>query len=274
MRLQPNARQIRLIINAAHMPDPGDSCTAPQCKVPADLDIHIVMDNCRTHKTAAIRNWFAKTAPLSHAFHYDLRCWINLVERWFAEITANEFAAGSVLAQTKSSLIELSPDRLGWPSTQIVLHALIQSFGIDAKRLFHRLDRLVDIIVFMRKADYKGWRQDSPPDQLLNKECAVGLRRLFVPIKASMKQIRGMTIDLEISVHTRSSDGLHNTPPQPFALSSQNVYNAFLLEHFHRLDCRGQCVSLGSVSGRKEKHARLIMRKASQFHNVTSPEKS
>ena len=52
--------------------------------VPADLDIHVVMDNYGTHKTKLIRNRFAKR-PRRHArFTPTSASWINLVERFFA----------------------------------------------------------------------------------------------------------------------------------------------------------------------------------------------
>ena len=44
-----------------------------EANVPADLDIHIVMDNYGTHKTKAIRDWFAKTAALAGPFHTHQR---------------------------------------------------------------------------------------------------------------------------------------------------------------------------------------------------------
>ena len=55
--------------------------------VPADLDVHVVMDNYGTHKTKLIRNWFAKR-PRWHV-HYTptSASWINQVERFFALLT-------------------------------------------------------------------------------------------------------------------------------------------------------------------------------------------
>jgi transposase len=65
-----------------------------EANVPTDLDVHIIMDNYGTHKTAIIRNWFAKR-PRFHA-HYTptYGSWINLVERWFAEITNKRIRRG------------------------------------------------------------------------------------------------------------------------------------------------------------------------------------
>jgi len=65
-----------------------------EANVPSDVDIHIVMDNYGTHKTATIRNWFVKR-PRFH-IHYTptYSSWINLVERWFAEITNKRIRRG------------------------------------------------------------------------------------------------------------------------------------------------------------------------------------
>jgi transposase len=65
-----------------------------EAQVPASLDIHLIMDNYGTHKTAIIRKWFAKR-PRFHV-HYTptYGSWINLVERWFAELTNKRLRRG------------------------------------------------------------------------------------------------------------------------------------------------------------------------------------
>jgi transposase len=62
--------------------------------VPADLDIHVIMDNYGTHKTKLIRNWFAKR-PRWHV-HYTptSASWINQVERFFALLTDRAIRRG------------------------------------------------------------------------------------------------------------------------------------------------------------------------------------
>jgi transposase len=65
-----------------------------EANVPAALDIHIVMDNYGTHKTASIRNWFAKRPRFHMHFTPTYGSWINLVERWFAEITNKRIRRG------------------------------------------------------------------------------------------------------------------------------------------------------------------------------------
>jgi transposase len=55
--------------------------------VPAELDVHVIVDNSSTHKTAAIQRWLVRHPRFS--FHYtpSYASWLNLVERWFAELT-------------------------------------------------------------------------------------------------------------------------------------------------------------------------------------------
>lgn len=62
--------------------------------VPDDLDIHIVMDNYATHKTPAIRNWFAKRPRWHVHFTPTGASWLNMVERFFAEITERQIKRG------------------------------------------------------------------------------------------------------------------------------------------------------------------------------------
>jgi hypothetical protein len=52
------------------------------------------MDNYGTHKTMLIRNWFAKRPRFHLHFTPTYASWINLVERWFAEITNKRLRRG------------------------------------------------------------------------------------------------------------------------------------------------------------------------------------
>jgi transposase len=53
-----------------------------------------VLDNYGTHKTALIRKWFAKRPRFHFHFTPTYGSWINLVERWFAEITNKRIRRG------------------------------------------------------------------------------------------------------------------------------------------------------------------------------------
>ncbi|MBP2471089.1 transposase [Sinorhizobium meliloti] len=52
--------------------------------VPSDLDVHIVMDNYATHKTASVKNWLMRRPRYHVHFTPTSASWINQVERWFA----------------------------------------------------------------------------------------------------------------------------------------------------------------------------------------------
>jgi transposase len=62
--------------------------------VPAELDVHVIMDNYGTHKTPLIRNWLAKRPRFHVHFTPTYSSWINLVERWFAELTNKQVRRG------------------------------------------------------------------------------------------------------------------------------------------------------------------------------------
>jgi transposase len=55
--------------------------------VPAGLDVHVVLDNSRTHKTPAVQRWLLRHPRVHFHFTPTSSSWLNLVERWFAELT-------------------------------------------------------------------------------------------------------------------------------------------------------------------------------------------
>ena len=63
--------------------------------VPAQLDVHLVVDNYTTHKHAKVRTWLAQR-PRFH-MHYipTYSSWLNQVERWFGLITQRAIRRGS-----------------------------------------------------------------------------------------------------------------------------------------------------------------------------------
>ena len=66
-----------------------------EANVEPELDVHLVMDNYGTHKTATIRNWFA-CHPWFHVhFTPTSASWINPVERWFAILTDKQIRRGT-----------------------------------------------------------------------------------------------------------------------------------------------------------------------------------
>lgn len=63
--------------------------------VPADLDVHLILDNYGTHKTPQIWRWLAKRPRFHVHFTPTYGSWLNLVERWFAEQTTKQLRRGA-----------------------------------------------------------------------------------------------------------------------------------------------------------------------------------
>ena len=63
-------------------------------RVPPDLEVHLVLDNLRTHKTGLIRDWLAKRPRYHLHFTPTSASWLNLVEGWFALLTLRQIRRG------------------------------------------------------------------------------------------------------------------------------------------------------------------------------------
>jgi len=65
--------------------------------VPKDLDVHLVLDNLSTHKHEAVAKWLSH--PKRKRFHLHFTptssSWLNLVERWFRELTDKRLRRGT-----------------------------------------------------------------------------------------------------------------------------------------------------------------------------------
>jgi transposase len=55
--------------------------------VPDHLDVHVVLDNSSTHKTPAVQRWLVRHPRFTFHFTPTYSSWLNLVERWFGELT-------------------------------------------------------------------------------------------------------------------------------------------------------------------------------------------
>lgn len=63
-------------------------------QVPADLDVHLILDNYGTHKTPLIHRWLARHPRFHLHFTPTGASWINMVERWFATLTEKQIRRG------------------------------------------------------------------------------------------------------------------------------------------------------------------------------------
>jgi len=81
-------------------------------EVPDDLDVHLVLDNYATHKTPAIKRWLLRNPRFHLHFTPTGASWLNLVERWFAELTNKKIKRGS-----HTSVQALERDITAWVAT-------------------------------------------------------------------------------------------------------------------------------------------------------------
>jgi transposase len=81
-------------------------------EVPTDLDVHLVLDNSSTHKTPAIQRWLTAHPRFIVHFTPTSSSWLNLVERWFAELTTKKLRRGA-----HRSVRQLNADIRAWIDT-------------------------------------------------------------------------------------------------------------------------------------------------------------
>jgi transposase len=78
-------------------------------EVPAELDVHVVLDNSSTHKTPQIKRWLLAHPRFVLHFTPTSSSWLNLVERWFSELTSKKLRRS-----THRSVRELNRDIRAW----------------------------------------------------------------------------------------------------------------------------------------------------------------
>ena len=64
-------------------------------EVPDHLQVHVVLDNASTHKTASIQRWLQRHPRFMFHFTPTYASWMNLVERWFSELTTKHIRRGT-----------------------------------------------------------------------------------------------------------------------------------------------------------------------------------
>ena len=77
--------------------------------VPDGLDLHLICDNYATHKTPEVKKWLLRHPRFHLHFTPTSSSWINLVERWFAELTNRKLRRSA-----HRSVTELEADIRKW----------------------------------------------------------------------------------------------------------------------------------------------------------------
>lgn len=62
--------------------------------VPAEKDIHIICDNYATHKHEKVQAWLARNPRFHMHFTPTSASWLNMVERFFRDLTVNSLRRG------------------------------------------------------------------------------------------------------------------------------------------------------------------------------------
>ena len=77
--------------------------------MPAELELHLVCDNYATHKTPQVKKWLLRHPRFHLHFTPTSASWLNLVERWFAELTTRKLRRSA-----HRSVVELEADVRNW----------------------------------------------------------------------------------------------------------------------------------------------------------------
>ena len=64
-------------------------------QTPAELDLHLIVDNYGTHKHPRVKSWLRRHPRFHLHFIPTSSSWLNLVERWFRELTDKRIRRGS-----------------------------------------------------------------------------------------------------------------------------------------------------------------------------------
>lgn len=94
-------------------------------QTPSDLDVHLILDNYGTHKTAKVEEWFARHPRFCRHFTPTSSSWLNMVERFFSDLTSKAIRRGVF-----SSVRELEK----------AIHAFLEAHNDDPKVFLWKKD--------------------------------------------------------------------------------------------------------------------------------------
>lgn len=105
-------------------------------QVPNDLDVHLIVDNYATHKTEPVKKWLLKHPRYHLHFTPTSASWLNVVERFFAEITSRQIRRGTFnsVEQLKQTITEYldqhneNPKPFHWTATADEIFSKVKRF--------------------------------------------------------------------------------------------------------------------------------------------------
>jgi transposase len=81
-------------------------------EVPAELDVHVILDNLSAHKTPTVQRWLLRHRRFHLHFTPTYGSWMNLVERWFSALVTKKLQRSA-----HRNVRELAADILAWADT-------------------------------------------------------------------------------------------------------------------------------------------------------------
>ena len=83
-----------------------------------NLDLHLIVDNYATHKTPAVKRWLKRHTRFHLHFTPTSGSWLNMVERFFAEITRKRIRRGAFKSvdELKQAIMTISTTTMAIPS--------------------------------------------------------------------------------------------------------------------------------------------------------------
>lgn len=111
-----------------------------------ELDLHLIVDNYATHKHPQVKNWLKRHPRFHMHFIPTSSSWLNLVERWFREITAKRIRRGAFrnVNELKSAILSYI-DKHNQSSTPYTWIAKAEDIIEKVKRVKAVLDKTLSV---------------------------------------------------------------------------------------------------------------------------------
>ena len=100
-----------------------------------NLDLHLIVDNYATHKTPAVKRWLKRHARFHLHFTPTSGSWLNMVERFFAEITRKRIRRGvfKSVDELKQAIMDYLDNHNGHPKPYIWTKTATEIFSKVAR---------------------------------------------------------------------------------------------------------------------------------------------
>ena len=99
------------------------------------LDLHLIVDNYATHKTPAVKRWLKRHSRFHLHFTPTSGSWLNMVERFFAEITRKRIRRGvfKSVDELKQAIMDYLDNHNGHPKPYVWTKTAAEIFSKVAR---------------------------------------------------------------------------------------------------------------------------------------------